>query len=111
LSQLLMFTNQLTEIVSLGLLFTSAHVVFGDAKIEDAAEIEKMLNQSIGGEAAPAGDEAAPVAEEDDEEVDETGIEANDIEMVMTQANVSRSKAVKALRANNSDIVNAIMVI
>lgn len=31
------------------------------------------------------------------------------IELVMSQANVSRSKAVKALRNNSNDIVNAIM--
>ena len=56
--------------------------------------------------AAPASE----LADADDEEVDEEGIEPNDIEMVMSQANVSRSKAVKALRANNNDIVNSIMV-
>ena len=43
-------------------------------------------------------------------QVDEAGIESKDIELVMTQANVSRSKAVKALKNNNNDIVNAIMV-
>ena len=58
-----------------------------------------------------AEDDEVPALEEvDDEEVDESGIEANDIEMVMSQANVSRSKAVKALRANDNDIVNSIMV-
>lgn len=52
----------------------------------------------------------APIAEEsEDEEVDETGIEDKDIELVMTQANVSRSRAIKALKNNQNDIVNAIM--
>ena len=37
-------------------------------------------------------------------------MEAKDIELVVSQANVSRRKAVKALRNNNNDIVNAIMV-
>ena len=32
-----------------------------------------------------------------------------DVELVMSQASCSRSKAVKALRANDGDIVNAIM--
>ena len=41
---------------------------------------------------------------------DETGVEAKDIELVMSQANVSRTKAVKALKNNQNDIVNAIMV-
>ena len=37
-------------------------------------------------------------------------MEANDIDLVMSQANVSRSKAVKALKNNSNDVVNAIMV-
>lgn len=43
-------------------------------------------------------------------QVDETGVEAKDIELVISQANVTRGKAVKALKNNNNDIVNAIMV-
>lgn len=46
---------------------------------------------------------------QDDEEVDETGVEPKDIELVMTQAGVSRAKAVKALKAADGDIVTAIM--
>lgn len=42
--------------------------------------------------------------------MDEAGLELRDIELVMAQANVSRAKAVRALRENQSDIVNAIMV-
>ena len=48
--------------------------------------------------------------DDEDEEVDEDGVEANDIDLVMSQANVSRSKAVKALKNNSNDVVNAIMV-
>lgn len=43
-------------------------------------------------------------------QVDEAGVEVKDIELVMSQANVSRAKAVRALKNNNNDIVNAIMV-
>lgn len=43
-------------------------------------------------------------------QVDETGVEVKDIELVMSQANVSRAKAVRALKNNSNDIVNAIMV-
>ena len=53
---------------------------------------------------APAADE-----DEDEGEVDESGVEPNDIELVMTQANVSRKKAVKALKSADGDIVSAIM--
>ena len=47
--------------------------------------------------------------EEDDEEVDASGVEEKDIELVMSQANVSRAKAIKALKKTENDIVNAIM--
>ena len=55
--------------------------------------------------AAPAAPAAA-----DEGEVDSTGIEDKDIELVIQQAGVSRAKAVAALKKNNKDIVNAIMV-
>jgi NACalpha-BTF3-like transcription factor len=50
------------------------------------------------------------VEDVDEGDVDESGLEAKDIELVATQAGVSRAKAVKSLRENEGDIVNAIMV-
>ena len=65
----------------------------------------------LGGQGTVTSPPAAiPEDDEDDEEVDATGVEAKDIELVMSQANVSRSKAIKALKNNTNDIVNAIMV-
>jgi len=52
---------------------------------------------------------AAAAQPEEEEEVDETGVEPHDIDLVMTQAGVSRSKAVKALKTHDGDIVGAIM--
>ena len=99
---------------------SDTYVIFGEAKIEDLSAqaqsqaAEQFRAPTDAGKAAPAG--AAPAApaagddaEDDDEAVDETGVEAKDIELVVSQANVSRAKAVKALRANDGDIVNAIM--
>lgn len=62
-------------------------------------------------EAAAAANEnkVAEVEEESSGPVDETGLNQDDIELVMQQANVPRQKAAKALREHNSDIVNAIM--
>jgi nascent polypeptide-associated complex subunit alpha len=58
----------------------------------------------------PAGIANATIPEEDtDEEVDATGVEEKDIELVMSQANVSRARAIKALKKTENDIVNAIM--
>lgn len=49
--------------------------------------------------------------DDDGEVVDSKGIEEKDIELVMTQASVSRNKAIKALRDNDNDIVNSIMAL
>lgn len=77
---------------------------------------ESSLGSVLGANADAAGSglnagATGPIAEESEEEgeIDETGVEAKDIELVMSQANVSRGKAVRALKNNNNDIVNAIM--
>ncbi|XP_066210526.1 NAC-alpha domain-containing protein 1 [Saccopteryx leptura] len=99
---------------------SDTYVVFGEAKIEDlsqqvhraAAEKFKVPTEpsTLVPESTP-GPRVRPECEEDEgeEEVDEAGLELRDIELVMAQANVSRAKAVRALRDNQSDIVNAIM--
>merc|ERR1711865_822230 len=46
---------------------------------------------------------------DDEEAIDETGLDAKDIELVVSQAGCSRSKAVKALKENDGDLVNSIM--
>lgn len=97
---------------------SDTYIVFGEAKIEDlsqqaqvaAAEKFKEVNPAGEGAAGTATTSVAPIAEEsEDEDVDESGVEEKDVELVMTQANVSRSKAIKALKNNQNDIVNAIM--
>lgn len=105
---------------------SDTYIVFGEAKVEDlshqaqlAAADKFKLNQV----AAQAGAETVTAAadvkqapatiqeeEDDGEEVDATGIEEKDIEIVVTQSNVSRKRAIKALKNNNNDIINAIMV-
>ncbi|TMW64003.1 hypothetical protein Poli38472_014708 [Pythium oligandrum] len=85
------------------------YVIFGEAKIEDLnAQAQSLAAQQFKAP-EPAQEAAADAAEEDDEDVDETGIDAKDIQLVMSQAGVSKSKAVAALRSNDNDIVNAIM--
>lgn len=104
---------------------SDTYIVFGEAKVEDlshqaqlAAAADKFKQASAasqdaaGQAAAEAAAKPATIAEEeeDDEEVDATGVEEKDIEIVVAQANVSRKRAIKALKKNNMDIVNAIMV-
>ncbi|ORY04857.1 nascent polypeptide-associated complex, alpha subunit [Basidiobolus meristosporus CBS 931.73] len=96
---------------------SDTYVVFGECKIEDlnaaakAAAAQQLAAEQAAAAQAETAVEAAPAAEEaeEEEDVDEEGVEAKDIELVMQQANVSRGKAVKALKANKGDIVNAIM--
>lgn len=63
------------------------------------------------GKAVDTGDDKKDDDEDDGEEVDATGLEDKDIELVMTQASVSRNKAIKALKENDNDIVNSIMAL
>jgi nascent polypeptide-associated complex subunit alpha len=100
---------------------SDTYVIFGEAKIEDlsaqassaAAEQFRMQEAMAGLGAEPRGGASKAVAaaepEEEEGEVDESGVEPKDIELVMTQAGVSRSKAVRALKAADGDIVSAIM--
>eukprot|EP00063_Salmo_salar_P041081 XP_014015916.1 PREDICTED: nascent polypeptide-associated complex subunit alpha, muscle-specific form-like [Salmo salar] len=92
------------------------YIVFGEAKIEDLSQqVHKAAAEKfkVPVEASPLVPPAPPSLtikeESEEEEVDEGGLEQRDIELVMAQANVSRSKAVRALRHNTNDIVNAIM--
>jgi nascent polypeptide-associated complex subunit alpha len=103
---------------------SDTYIVFGEAKIEDmsqqaalqqqaAQQAQEQQAQQAAGQAQQestedSGKKPQPV-EEEDEEVDETGVEAKDIDLVIEQTQCSRSKAVKALKANKGDIVNAIM--
>lgn len=101
--------------------------VFGEAKIEDlnasaqAAAAQQLAaaehdhaghDHGESSKAVEGGEDKKAEEEEDDgEEVDAEGIEDKDIELVMTQANVSRKKAIKALKENDNDIVNSIMAL
>merc|ERR1719457_370761 len=92
------------------------HIVFGEAKIEDLSQqaqvqaAEKFKQpEPVHTAISESKTEPTEVEESDDEEVDATGVEEKDIELVCQQSNVSRKKAIKALRANDNDIVNAIM--
>lgn len=99
-------------------------IVFGEAKVEDAGlQAQAMAAQRLAAAAQrpAAGQEDAEGKEkatdedgqaadqENDEEVDMTGVDEKDIRIIMEQTGVSRGKAVAAFRANNNDIVNTIM--
>ncbi|XP_051577596.1 uncharacterized protein LOC127454439 isoform X2 [Myxocyprinus asiaticus] len=93
------------------------YIVFGEAKIEDLSQqVHKAAAEKfkIPLDPSPLLSDITPTLtikeqSEEEEELDEGGLEQRDIELVMAQANVSRAKAVRALRHNKNDIVNAIM--
>ena len=93
----------------------SQYVVFGEAKIEDlaarAAEEQRAqrASQAFQQQAAPEAAAPAAAAAADEEDVDMTGVEAKDVDLVVGQAGCSKADAVKALKNNDNDIVNAIM--
>lgn len=105
---------------------SNTFIVFGEAKIEDmgmAAQAQAarrlreeesiskhLIDSSIG---TPTESSSFEQQDEQDnnEPLDESGLEEKDIEMVMSQCSVSRRKAVKSLRDNQGDIVNAIMAL
>jgi len=101
---------------------SDTYVIFGEAKIEDlssnpAISKAKQFEEPSEGakeEEVPELVESttAPTKKEEpvsNEPVDETGCEPKDIELVVSQANVSRAQAVRALKKHKNDIVNAIM--
>jgi len=109
---------------------SNTYIVFGEAKIEDlnsqaqASAAQQLAAQESHDHAGhdhsghdhshgkgKAAVEEKKEDEDDDEEADSEGLEEKDIDLVMTQANVSRNKAVKALKENDNDIVNSIMAL
>merc|ERR1712118_54305 len=93
---------------------SDTYIIFGEVKIEDlSAQAQTQAAAQFNQEAAATSEEPVAEAEagpaEEEGEVDEEGVDAKDIELVMTQAGVSRAKAMTALKASNGDIVSAIM--
>ncbi|EMD88811.1 hypothetical protein COCC4DRAFT_195286 [Bipolaris maydis ATCC 48331] len=106
-------------------------IIFGEAKIEDLnSQAQASAAQQLAQAEAQSHDHAGhdhdhdhgkgkavedkkeeEEEEDDDEEIDDSGLEGKDIELVMQQASVSRKKAVKALKENDNDIVNSIMAL
>merc|ERR1711965_1028680 len=94
------------------------YVVFGKAEIEDlsaqatSAAVEQFKNPGagleVGGDDAPKAD----IADGDDDGDEDPGdLDENDIELVVKQAGVTKAKAIKALKQNENDVVNAIMAL
>lgn len=106
------------------------YVVFGEAKVDDmnqrlaeaqaAQQAAQQAVSTVGGDdkspesitadlEKAALNDGAVEAEEEVGEVDESGLDSNDIGIIVEQTQVSRAKAAAALRKHKGDMVNAIM--
>ncbi|KAJ2001926.1 hypothetical protein GGI04_002728 [Coemansia thaxteri] len=100
-------------------------IVFGEARVDNlgkmmnaggkrgarapAAAVEESSSSSsaaAGGSVVATAEGAVAVTEE---QVDESGVEGKDVELVMSQANCTRAQAVESLKKNANDVVNSIM--
>ena len=94
---------------------SDTYIIFGEAKIEDlsaqaqSAAAEQFRQADMAAMSAPSAAATSAATSGTEEEVDETGVDAKDIDLVISQASCSRAAAVKALKNNDGDIVNAIM--
>ena len=93
------------------------YVVFGVVRVDDMSQnnaLQQAAAQKFQAEEPkeePKKEEAAPAEPAAEEAVDETGLNPDDISFVMEQTQCTRAAAVKALRENDNDMINAVMAL
>ena len=94
------------------------YIVFGVVRIDDMSQnnmLQQAAAQKFQAPEEPAEEPAEEAAKEEEaaveEEVDETGVNPDDIAFVMEQTKCTRAAAVKALRENDNDMINAVMAL
>merc|ERR1712227_1036975 len=96
----------------------ATYVVFGKAEIEDlsaqatSAAVEQFKAPGAGLDVNPEKATELDTTDLDDDGDEDPGdLDENDIDLVVKQAGVSKAKAIKALKQNDNDVVNAIMAL
>ena len=96
----------------------NSYAVFGELKLEDpnnkfGQNQAQIFNEKEGeAKTAPATDKKEESKPEDDgAPLNEEGLTANHIDMVMQHASCTRNEAIKALREANDDMVQAVMLL
>ena len=87
------------------------YVVFGVVRVDDMSQNNALQFQAEEPKEEPKKEEAAPAEPAAEEAVDETGLNPDDISFVMEQTQCTRAAAVKALRENDNDMINAVMAL
>ncbi|KAI0665197.1 nascent polypeptide-associated complex, alpha subunit [Cubamyces menziesii] len=105
---------------------SDCYIVFGEAKIEDmnaqaqlsaaqqlasgaGAGMPNLESSGVGNTGNDDDDIPELEAVEEDGNVDETGVDPKDIDLVVQQVGCSRAKAVRVLKESGGDLINAIM--
>ena len=91
---------------------SETYIIFGEARVEDLSkqgqqQAAQQYNQPPATTTQTTPATTTATTEETD--VDETGVDPKDIELVVGQAGCTRAQAITALKNNDNDIVNAIM--
>ena len=100
---------------------SDCYIVFGEAKVEDTnsqAQLSQQFPSGAGSVVPNLADTDARADEDDDDipdleapeddgNIDETGVDPKDVELVMQQVNCTRAKAVRALKDSGGDLINA----
>lgn len=88
----------------------NVYVIFGEPSMDDPAAraIDTIHDNAQTADIAPEEKTSTQVVD-DNEEEDAGDLKEEDIKTIMGQANVSRGRAIKALREANGDLVTAVM--
>merc|ERR1711862_530085 len=91
---------------------SDTYIIYGEARIEDVntpnhADAVRKLNQL--NQKKEKINSEPEIEKEIEEEMDISGLDPNDIQMVIDQSGCSKVKAIEALKEADGDIVNAIM--
>lgn len=87
---------------------STTFVIFGEPVIDNALPADQAAARAAA-VAASAPEAVQVVQEEEEEDVDQGDLDDKDINTVMKQATISRSKAIAVLKRNKGDVVNSIM--
>ena len=90
-----------------------SYIVFGEARQGNGMPQQRRQYQAAQQletvEEKKADDPVTGVEGHMDEPVDESGVDAKDVDLVVSQAGCTRARAVRALKETDGDLVNAIM--
>ena len=91
----------------------NSYVIFGEITVDDPDKpkaASEISNLAQGPEIkSQTQDKPVNIVEDDDTPESEEGVDADSIDMVIAETKVSRNKAIRALKKNNFDVVNAIL--